>query len=124
MAPREPEVRFSEPADALYNDPPLTKRLASVLSRELGQQNVLEGKPEMIAEDCGEFDKAAKGPSVMLRIGAAEPARYEAAMKKGEPLPSLHSGTFAPDREKTIKTGATVLTVAALELLGKPIETR
>src|SRR5215472_17300870 len=124
MAPREPEVRFSEPADALFNDPPLTKRLAAVLARELGEDNVPEGKPEMIAEDFGAFGKAAKVPSVMLRLGAAEPTRYEAAMKKGEPLPSLHAATFSPDRERTIRTGVTVLTLSALELLGKPIETR
>ena len=124
MAPREPEVRFSEPADALFNDPPLTKRLAAVLARELGQDNVLEGKPEMIAEDFGAFGNAAKVPSVMLRLGAAEPARYEASMKKGEPLPSLHSSTFAPDPERTIRTGVSVLTLSALELLAKPIETR
>src|SRR5215472_1453785 len=43
MAPREPEVRFSEPADALFNDPPLTKRLADMLARELGKDNILEG---------------------------------------------------------------------------------
>lgn len=122
QAPREPEVRFSEPANATYNDPALTRRLAAMLSRELGQDNVMEGKPEMIAEDFGEFGRAAGAPSVMLRVGAAEPARFAEAKQKGEPLPSLHSGTFAPDRERTIKTSATVLTLSALELLGKPVE--
>ncbi len=124
MAPREPEVRFSEPANATYNDPGVTHRLAAMLARELGQENVVEGKPEMIAEDFGEFGRAAGVPSVWLRVGAAEPARYEAAMKRGEPLPSLHSATFAPDRERTIRTGVSVLTLSALELLAKPIETR
>src|SRR5216683_2846737 len=123
QAPREPEVRFSEPANATYNDPVLTRRLAAMLSRELGQDNIAEGKPEMIAEDFGEFGRAAGVPSVMLRVGAAEPARYAQAMQKGEPLPSLHSSTFAPDRERTIRTGASVLTLSALELLGKPVET-
>jgi len=54
-------------------------------------------------------------------VGAAEPTRFAEATKRGEPLPSLHSGTFAPDRERTIKTGTTVLTLCALELLAKPI---
>jgi hypothetical protein len=35
-------------------------------------------------------------------------------------LPGLHSARFAPDRQPTIRTGVTVLTVAALELLGRP----
>jgi hypothetical protein len=34
-------------------------------------------------------------------------------------LPGLHSSEFAPDREPTLKTGATALTAAALALLGK-----
>jgi len=122
QAPREPEVRFSEPANATYNDPALTRRLAAMLSRELGQDNVMEGKPEMIAEDFGELGRAAGAPSVMLRVGAAEPTRFAEAKQKGEPLPSLHSGTFAPDRERTIKTSVAVLTLSALELLGKPVE--
>jgi hippurate hydrolase len=93
-----------------------------MLSREIGQDNVSEGKPEMVAEDFGEFARAAKIPSAMLRVGAVEPLRFTDAMTKGDPLPSLHSATFAPDREPTIRTGTTVLTLSALELLGKPVE--
>ncbi len=35
-------------------------------------------------------------------------------------LPYIHSSEWAPDPEPTLKTGAAALTVAALELLGKP----
>jgi hippurate hydrolase len=73
-----------------------------------------------VAEDFGEFGKAAGAPSVLLRVGAVEPAKYEAAKSSGTPLPSLHSSGFAPDRERTIKTAASVLTISALELLAKP----
>ena len=124
MAPREPEVRYSEPANALYNDPDLTRRLGAMLARELGADNVIEGKPEMVAEDFGELGKAAGAPSAWLRVGAAEPGRYAEAKKKGDPLPSLHSPTFAPDRERTIRTGTTVLTLSALEVLGKPVASK
>ena len=119
-APRPPEIRTSEGANATYNDPALTKRLAAMLTRELGTDNVVEGRPEMVAEDFGEFGKAAKAPSVMLRVGAVEPAKYAAATSSGTPLPSLHSATFAPDRAPTIRTATTTLVLSALELLGKP----
>jgi len=118
-APREPEIRTSEGANATFNDPALTRRLGAMLARELGQDNVVEGKPEMVAEDFGEFGKAAGVPSVLLRVGAVEPEKYAAARASGAPLPSLHSATFAPDREPTIRTGAAVLALSALELLGK-----
>ena len=44
----------------------------------------------------------------------------ERFLKSGETLPSLHSSGFAPDRERTIKTATTVMTLSALELLAKP----
>jgi hippurate hydrolase len=119
-APKEPMVKFSEAQDPTLNDPAITKRLAAALAKQIGAENVMETKPEMVAEDFGEFGKAAGVPSVLLRVGAAEPAKYEAAKKSGTPLPSLHSSTFAPDRERTIKTAATALTLSALELLEKP----
>jgi amidohydrolase len=119
-APKEPLVKFSEAQDPTYNDPALTSRLAGALSKQLGADNVHEARPEMVAEDFGEFGKAAGAPSVLLRVGAAEPAKYEEAKKSGTPLPSLHSSGFAPDRERTIKTAASTLTLSALELLAKP----
>jgi len=119
-APKEPLVKFSEAQDPTYNDPALTGRLSAALGKQLGSDNVREARPEMVAEDFGEFGKAAGAPSVLLRVGAVEPAKYEAAMKSGTPLPSLHSSGFAPDRERTIKTAAATLTLSALELLGKP----
>jgi amidohydrolase len=119
-APRPPEIRTSEGANATYNDPAITKRLGAMLARELGQDNVIEGRPEMVAEDFGEFGKAAGVPSVLLRVGAVEPARYAAAKASGAALPSLHSATFAPEYQPAIRTAATALTLSALELLGKP----
>jgi amidohydrolase len=119
-SPKEPEIKFSQAQDATYNDPKVTQRLAAMLAKQFGGDNVVEGKPDTVAEDFGEFGKAAKIPSVQLRVGAVEPAKYAAAMKNGTPLPSLHSSGFAPDREKTIRTAAATLTLSALELLGKP----
>jgi len=117
-APRGPEIKVSESQDATYNDPMLARRLEAALAQRLGKANVVEGKPDMVAEDFGEFGKAAGVPSVLIRIGAVEPKRHTAAVAAGTPLPSLHSATFAPDRERTIRTGASVLVLATLELLG------
>jgi amidohydrolase len=119
-APKEPLIKVSEAQDPTYNDPALTKRLTAAIGKQIGAQNVLEIKPEMVAEDFGEFGKAAGIPSAQLRVGAVQPAKYEASLKSGTPLPSLHSSEFAPDREPTIRMAATALTLSALELLGRP----
>lgn len=115
-SPKEPLVEIGEGQDATWNDPPLTRRLAAALARELGAENVEEARPDMVAEDFGEFGKAAKIPSVLLRTGMADPAK----VKAGGELPSLHSPAFAPAREAAIRTGAKVLVLSALEVLAKP----
>jgi hippurate hydrolase len=119
-APREPLVKIEKGFAATYNDPALTKRIAAALSAAFGSQRVVEQPPVMGSEDFGEFGRAAGVPSLMFRLGATEPGRFESVHGDVTRLPSLHSSEFAPDREPTLKTGASALTVAALEVLGKP----
>jgi hippurate hydrolase len=118
-AARPPDVQVSEGTPATYNDPALTKRVAAALSRGLGSANVSEGQPVMGGEDFSEFGRAGV-PAAILWVGAVEPKKVEAAKAGGPPLPSLHSSGFAPDREPAIRTGVKTVTLAALELLGKP----
>jgi hippurate hydrolase len=119
-SPREPLIAFSEGQDALYNDPAFTRRLVAAIGKGLGPDNVVAGKAVMGAEDFGEFGKAAGIPSAMLSLGAVEPVRFKAALASGEALPSPHSPLFAPDRERSIRTGAEALILAALEVLAVP----
>ena len=118
-APKPPKMEVLEGTNAVYNDPALTRRISAALARVLGPSNVVEAEPTMGAEDFSEFGRAGI-PSLQFNVGAVNPAKYEAAQKTGAPLPSLHSSEFAPDREPTLRTGVTALTVAALEVLGKP----
>lgn len=119
-APKEPTVSFVEGGNATYNDPALSKRLMSAFSVAFGPDRVMETQPIMAAEDFGEIGRAAGIPSVIFWVGGVEKAKFEAV--KGDPmqLPSLHSSLWAPDREPTLKAGSAALTVAALDLLGKP----
>ena len=119
-APREPEVkvRDDDATRSTFNDPALTRRLAGALAAVLGADRVQERKPVMGGEDFSAYGRAGV-PATILWIGAQEPRSLAAAHAAGKELPSLHSSAFAPDREPTIRTGATTLTVAALELLGR-----
>ena len=115
-SPREPKIERIEGANALVNDPELSRRVTAALSRELGAARLRDSGPEMASEDFSELQLAGV-PTLDLRVGATEPAKFEAAMKSGTPLPSLHSALFAPDREKTIKTAIAAEVIGLRELM-------
>jgi amidohydrolase len=105
---------------ATYNDPALIERLAGVLQREFGADNVVKASPVMGSEDFGNF--ALEGhqiPACMLWLGAIDPARVARARETGTPLPSLHSSLFEPLPEPTLRTGIKAMTVAVIELMKK-----
>lgn len=117
-APKEPIVTVEEGPSAVFNDPALTARLVSVIGKELGDASLVEVDKIMGAEDFSEYMKGGM-PTCMLWLGAAEPAKVQAARSGGPPLPSTHSSLFAPDRERALRTGVRALTTAALELFSK-----
>jgi hippurate hydrolase len=117
-AEKKPTITIVEGVSAVYNDPATTQRVVSALVNTLGKDNVVEGKPLMASDDFAEYGKAGV-PSVMLSLGEVNPAKFDAAQKSGEPVPSPHSSLFAPDEEPSLKTGIMVETTAVLELLGK-----
>jgi hippurate hydrolase len=118
-APKEPTIVFSEPLDAVYNDPALARRLAAGLEGAFGPGNVKEVPPLMAAEDFGAYGRAGV-PAVLFLVGATDPKLFAEAAAKGEALPSIHSSFFAPARPATFVNGAKVLAVAAFDLLGRP----
>jgi len=103
----------AEASEATYNDPALTQRLASALEKALGADNVLEIDPLMVSEDFGRFGLGGKIPTVMMHVGAVDPAR----LASGERVPGLHSSGFAPVPEPTLRTAIKSMTSMALELL-------
>jgi hippurate hydrolase len=118
-APKSPRVAVSDSCSAVYNDPAVSRRLLAAFASSFGAENVSEGKPFMVAEDFSEYGRAGV-PAVIFDLGAVEPGRMEAARKTGARLPSLHSSEWAPDYPVAIRMGASSLTIAALELLGRP----
>jgi len=115
-APREPLV--TAPAVArppVFNDPPLTLRLAGALKTTLGEQNVVEMPSKMTSEDFAEYGVAGV-PSVLLHIGAVNPAKLADSRRTGIPLPAPHSPEWAPEREPTLKGAVRAEASALLEL--------
>ncbi len=117
-APREPLVTVDDTLEPEYNDPQLTARIAGALRSAMGAERVVEMQAEMGAEDFSAYGLAGV-PSLLLHVGAVEPAKFAAAQKSGIPVPSIHSPLFAPDYVPTIKTATMAECAALVELLGK-----
>src|SRR5882762_9685290 len=107
---------------ATYNNPELTKRLAAVWKKTLGDQNVEASDPTMGGEDFSEYSLLPEHsiPAVDVHVGAVDPKKIAESKKPGAaPLPSLHSSKFAPIPEPTIRTGIVAMTAAVLDLMKK-----
>jgi amidohydrolase len=118
-----PEVSINEAefTPATFNTEALTARMAASFKTRFGKDRVVETKPVMGGEDFSQFYRADKAnvESLIFWVGGVPQAEYDAAMKGGKPLPSLHSPFWAPDAEKVVATGAEALAAAAMELMKK-----
>jgi hippurate hydrolase len=113
-SPKPPTLSIQNGSDATVNDDALLTRLRPALTSALGVEALRPVERSMAGEDFGAYGTAGGFPSLLLWVGAVEPARFAAS--KGAGLPSLHSAQFAPD-ERAIETGITALTASALSLL-------
>ncbi len=106
---------------SLYNNPQLTARLTSVLTKEFGAEKINVASPTMGGEDFARYGRTEdRIPIMLLWLGAVNQAAYDASLKPGgKPLPSLHSSEFAPDPDPTLAAGVRAMTLSALDLLGK-----
>lgn len=87
----------------MFNDPALTLRMAAAVRALLGTDKVVEMPAQMGSEDFSQFGNAGVQAVLLLHIGAVDAAKLEASHKSGAPLPSVHSASFAPEREPTLK---------------------
>ena len=83
---------------AVINDPALTARVATAL-RKLGTQPVIEMPAKMTSEDFSEYGRAGV-PSLLLHIGAVNPAKLAESRRTGIPVPAPHSPEWLPDVER------------------------
>jgi hippurate hydrolase len=117
----DPTVTFhaEEYTPALVNDTGLTRKTVALFRDVLGTDNVKAQPPVMGAEDFGRYGRAGI-PIFMFKLGTIAPERVAAAQREGvPPLPSLHSDTYFPVPEPSIKTGVLSMSVGVLNLLAR-----
>jgi len=120
---RAPEPEFTyfpdEFTPKLVNESKLTKKTTALFRDILGEDKVHERPPMMGGEDFSRYANGGEIPIFMYFLGTIDNARVEAAKKEGISLPSMHSDSFWPTPEPTIKTGVQTLSLAVLNLMGK-----
>ncbi|HWI89491.1 MAG TPA: amidohydrolase [Sphingomicrobium sp.] len=116
-----PTVEIEQPsADATYNTPDLSGRLARLFGSYFGANRVVEAKPVMAAEDFSRYWLADKSKqSTIFWVGGVPQAKWDAVKGDTLKLPALHSALWAPDAEAVISTATEAMTVAALDILKK-----
>ena len=103
-----------------YNDPALAKRVTDTFAAWLGKGALIKRQPTMGGEDFGMYGRTKhKVPTFMFALGTVSTDLIRHFRATGKPLPMVHSSTYAPDIEPTLRTGVTATTAAALELLKK-----
>src|SRR6202051_5041979 len=108
-----PEIKITEGAKAVMNDPAVVETAAKVMKVAFGDK-FKTSPPGTPSEDFSEFVNAGV-PSMFFNIGVYEPERVAAAsMGTGPQLPSNHSPLFAPVPKPTIETGIEAMTLAVL----------
>ena len=103
-----------------YNDPGLAKRATDTMADWLGRGTIIKRQPTMGGEDFGMYGRTKhKIPIFMFALGTVSPDLIKRFRAAGKPLPMVHSSTYAPDIEPSLRTGVTATAAAALDLLSK-----
>src|SRR5882724_3854096 len=108
-----PDIRITEGAKAVMNDPGVVATAEKVLKEAFGDK-LRPSPPGTPSEDFSEFINTGV-PSMFFHIGVYEPERVAAARDgSGPQLPANHSPLFAPVPKPTIETGIKAMTLAVL----------
>lgn len=99
-------VQYYRGAPPLYNHPELANIMRPSLANVVGEYNVHEIKPQMVAEDFSDF--CQKIPGFYFMLGVKDP-------KDNNPAP-IHSPYFTPD-ERSIPIGIKIMAHLLLDFL-------
>lgn len=119
---RMPVVRLEDKefTPSTYNTPEFTLEMGGFLKDRFGEARVRQVPAVMGGEDFGQFQRAdTKIKSMIFWVGGVKQSEYDAAMKEGRQLPSLHSPFWAPDAPVVIATASEAMAAMTLKLLGK-----
>ena len=116
-----PVVKVTESTPVTVNNRDLARRVNAAFTRDMGAAAVQPWEQvTMGAEDFSYFVAPEhKIPGFFWAVGGTPQADLDAEKSGGPPVAGHHSGLFKVDGRASVVTGATSMTTAVLELLGK-----
>ena len=116
-----PIVKVTESTPVTVNNRDLARRINAAFVRDLGTAGVKPWEQvTMGAEDFAYYVAPEhKIPGFFWGVGGTPQADLDAEKAGGPPVAGHHSGLFKVDAKASVVTGATAMTAAVLELLGR-----
>ena len=116
-----PIVKVTESTPVTVNNRDLARRINAAFVRDLGTAGVKPWEQvTMGAEDFAYYVAPEhKIPGFFWGVGGTPQADLDAEKAGGPPVAGHHSGLFKVDGKASVVTGATAMTAAVLELLGR-----
>jgi amidohydrolase len=111
-------VALDDFTPAVYNDAALARKTAAHFKKILGDENVRLTGPIMGGEDFSRYGREGI-PIFFYFIGTIDQARFAKAKQGGTPLAAMHSDSYYPAIDGSIKTGVLAMSAAVLNLAGK-----
>jgi amidohydrolase len=120
--PQPPTITPTTHFPATENSPAVVDALRETWTTHLGARNVCDSGEKTASEDFSELARPFGTPYAFWNIGCIAPETWDDAEKHGKlaDLPNMHSATFAPAIQPTLKTAVYALALAALTFLGPP----
>ncbi|MBI5010506.1 MAG: peptidase dimerization domain-containing protein, partial [Bacteroidia bacterium] len=113
-----PRIIFDETPDLpVNNDPALVMAAVGSMKNILGEKNLIQVDPAMVAEDFAEYGiTEEKIPIGLFWLGGVSTDKYKDFENKLITLPPLHSSAFAPDFGPAFKTGVAAMSKTIIDL--------
>lgn len=111
-----PRITAFEAVPALLNDPELGKKVIASFEKSLGREHIIPYHPVMLAEPFSKYGLTKERvPILMFWLGAAKDKCDESSDSHHE-CSGLHSPDFLPDYPVSLRTGATAVANAFINL--------
>lgn len=106
----------------VINDQSLVLQTLKYMKEILGNENVIQVDPAMVAEDFGQYGRTGeKIPIAIFWLGGVSLKNYTDHIKNGTKLPPLHNASFAPDFDPAFKCGVEAMSKSVINLFGNKL---